>query len=248
MKKKVIIALVVIFFSIVLICNLNPGVENKIQKLNYSEKIKLKVPEPSGLSFDRMNGAFWTVSDEDSSVYQLSSEGNIIKSFKVDGYDLEGISVINDSMLVVILERIRTVLFLTKDGREINRFKLNLTGEPNKGLEGISYNPNLNTLYILNEKNPGLLISTDTSGNVLNKKELTFASDYSGLCYDKYNNELWITSDEDKAIFKCTVDGKLISKYKINIEQIEGISIDFKTSKIFIISDPLETLFIFDLP
>ncbi len=248
MKKTVIVLLILLFISLIVVCNWQSIKKEKIRELNYLEKIKLKVPEPSGLYFDFKKNVFWTVSDENSTIYKLTPKGKIIGSFTVDGYDLEGITKLNDSVLVAILERSRTVVFISGDGDEIKRFNLNYRGEPNEGLEGIAFNSNDNEFFIMNEKNPGLLITTDTSGNILNETRLNLASDYSGLCFDKNKNELWIISDEAKSIFKCKPDGSLINHYKVNINQIEGISIDFENSKLYIISDPLETLFVFDLP
>ena len=40
----------------------------------------------------------------------------------------------------------------------------------------------------------------------------------------------------------------LIKKYNIVIEQIEGISINFEKSLLYIISDPLEKLYVFEIP
>lgn len=247
MKKTAIIILTIILVSVVIICNW--PADNKVENLtlNYVEKIQLKVPEPSGLYFDKKRECFWTVSDEDSSVYKLNFNGEIINSFKVNGFDLEGITKLNDSTLVTILERTRTVLFINEDGREVSRFNLNYAGKPNQGLEGISYNQNNNTFFVLKEKNPGLLIVVGTDGKVLSEKELKLASDYSGLWYDDTKDELWIISDEANSIFRCKSNGELIKKYKVDIKQIEGIAIDFENSNLYIISDPLETLFKFNL-
>ncbi len=41
----------------------------------------------------------------------------------VDGLDLEGITIIKDSILVTVLERDRAIVFLDKKGKEQNRIK-----------------------------------------------------------------------------------------------------------------------------
>jgi uncharacterized protein YjiK len=150
--------------------------------------------------------------------------------------------------LVTVLEQDREVVFLNKSGKEIKRFTVDVKVKRNQGLEGVTFNKSDSTLFIITEKNPGLLIKVDLNGKILNKTKLKFASDYSGLQYSEYDSTLYIISDEDKAIFKCNLDGTVLEKYKIKIKQIEGIAIDSENSIMYIISDPLEKLFVFHLP
>ncbi|MBE0570325.1 MAG: SdiA-regulated domain-containing protein, partial [Ignavibacteriaceae bacterium] len=74
-------------------------------------------------------------------VYLIDSWGRVVISFKINGEDLEGITVIDDSTLAVVLERTREVVILDTSGLELKRAKLDLEGELNNGLEGISYDP-----------------------------------------------------------------------------------------------------------
>ena len=97
---------------------------------------------------------FWIVSDENSKVYLIDSWGKEIKSFKVNGNDLEGITVVDDSTLAVVLERSREVVILDTSGKELKRTSLDLEGELNSGLEGITYDPKEKKFYLLNEKKP----------------------------------------------------------------------------------------------
>lgn len=248
MKKKIILMLVLIFIMLVIIYNYSSsnGFTNKT--LHPITTIALHVPEPSGLHYEKSSNSLWTVSDENSTIYNISLEGKILSTLTVDGFDLEGITIIKDSILVTILERDRSVVFLNKLGKEKSKYSLSLEGKPNKGLEGIAYNPNKSILYVLNEKNPGMLITIDSTGSITSKNILDFASDFSGLCYNDIKDELWIISDENEAIFKCSSNGSLLAKYSVNIEQIEGIAIDFEDSKLYVISDPLEKLYIYELP
>ena len=249
MKKKILSILILITLIIIIYCNFNLKANDLTSNtLSVIKKIDLKIPEPSGLHFDDITNTLWVVSDENSTIYNIATDGHIISKLKVDGFDLEGITMVNDSILVTVLERDRVILFFDRAGKELNRINVDIRGKPNKGLEGITYNSKNNTFYVVNEKKPGLLLEIDPSGKIISKKDLNFASDYSGLFYNKLDNTLWIISDEDKALFKCSIDGKVLQKYSINIEQIEGVAIDLKNSLLFIISDPLEQLFIFELP
>ncbi len=248
MKKILIIITVISLISISNFCNSKNNINGISGKLKPISITKINVPEPSGLYFDEITNSLWTVSDESSKIYQINFKGEVLNSFSLSGIDLEGITFLNDTTIVTILERTREVVFLNINGKEIKRFSLSIYGKPNSGFEGIEFNPNNNHLYIVNEKVPCLLIETDLKGNIISQNKIEFAEDLSGLCYDKAKNELWIISDESKAIYKCKTDGTLIQKFAVEIKQIEGIAINFKESKLYIISDPEEKLYIFNLP
>ncbi|MCK7519097.1 MAG: SdiA-regulated domain-containing protein [Ignavibacteriales bacterium] len=103
----------------------------KRKNLTFSIAEKIPVTEPSGLDLTFDEKGFWIVSDQNSKVYLIDSWGRVVKSFKVDGEDLEGITVIDDSTLAVVLERTREVVILDTSGLELKRRKLNLKGELN---------------------------------------------------------------------------------------------------------------------
>lgn len=218
---------------------------NKLQLLN---KILLKLPEPSGITFNKKDKTLYVVSDEFSKIYKLLTNGKITDSISVNGFDLEGVTCINDTTLATILERNRTVVTLTTSGKELSRFNLDLYGKPNKGIEGIAFNPNNNHIYVLNEKKPGLLLEVELNGKLISKKKLNFAKDYSGLFFDEIKNELWITSHENKSIYKCTTDGTVLNSFFVDVQQLEGVAINFVTKKIYLICDKTHTLFIYLLP
>lgn len=115
----------------------------------------------------------------------------------------------------------------------------------NNGLEGITFNPNDNIFYVLNEKKPGLLIKWTPEKGILSIYNLNFAKDYSGICYS--NNHLWIVSDDSAVITKCDLNGNLLEKYDIPIEKAEGVVVDENDKKVYIISDATEELFVFEL-
>ncbi len=249
MKKSVLIVLIIILIAVIIYCNLfNNTAASVTSSLTPIEIIDIKVPEPSGLYYDDNTNTLWTVSDENSTIYNFDLEGKILDSIIVNGFDLEGITIIDDSIFAVILERAREVVFIDKKGNEIDRFSIDIPGKPNKGLEGITFNPKDRSLFVLNEKNSGLLFHLDISGNILDKHKLNYARDFSGIDYEESEGKLWIVSDEDESIYLCTLHGTYQEKYKVNIEQIEGIAVNSKESVLYLISDPLEKLFVFNLP
>ena len=213
----------------------------------FETKYELDIPEPSDLALSYDGNSLWTVSDDNSTVYQISFEGKIIKSFEVDGLDLEGITPIDKNTLAVVLERDRTIVFIDLDGNELNRVKIDLDGEPNSGFEGITFNTKNKHLYIVNEKEPGLLIELNSDYEILNKVELTFAKDYSGIIYNNDKDRFWIISDESSLIAECDINGNMLQSFVLELPQVEGVAIDKRKGKLYIVSDNTEQLYIFDL-
>jgi uncharacterized protein YjiK len=242
MKK---ILFVIIFLSINTLLVFCSGTDN--QKLKITGEFKLKVPEPSGLALTKDGKHLWTVSDQNSTVYLISLKGKIEKKFVVNAEDLEGVEVINDSTLAVISERSGEILLLNKNGIEIARKKLAFDGKDNMGPEGISFNPKNNHYFIVKEKNPKILIELDEKFKEIKRTNIKFADDLSGLDFSSKLNSLWMISDESKMIAKCDVAGNILEKYKVRIEQIEGIAVDETNKKIYIVSDKEEKLYVLEI-
>jgi len=137
---------------------------------------------------------------------------------------------------------------LDTSGKEIKRKKFDLKGKLNEGLEGICLNINTKDFYLLNEKQPGLLIKTDSSFKELFRKDLKLAKDYSDIFFSNLDYTLWILSDESKKIIQTDLNGNKIKEYRIKVEQPEGLVVDYKNKKIFIVSDKKEELYEFKLP
>ncbi len=242
----------VIYLSILLVLALcsscsKEKTENSIKTLSFSIAEKIPVPEPSGLDLSSDERNFWIVSDENSRVYFIDSWGRVVKSIKVNGEDLEGITVIDDSTLAVVLERTREAVILDTSGLELKRAKLDLEGELNNGLEGISYDPEEKKFFVLNEKKPRLLITLDENLNELTRDTLNFSKDVSGIYFDSNDKTLWILSDESQRIFKTDLSGNPIEEFKINIAQPEGITLNKARTKLYLISDKTGSLYVFNL-
>ena len=226
-------------------CNNKRG--EKVKTLTFSIAEELPVPEPSGIDISYDEKSFWIISDENSRIYLIDSWGKEIKSFKVEGEDLEGIAVVDDSTLAVVLESTREVVILDISGKELKRTSLALEGKLNSGLEGITYDPEEKKFYLLNEKKPQLLITLDKNLVELNRDTLSFSKDVSGIFFDDIDSTLWIVSDESKRIFKTDISGNPIEVFKIKITQPEGITFNKTRTKLYIVSDKTENLYVFDL-
>ncbi|MBT8386072.1 MAG: SdiA-regulated domain-containing protein, partial [Ignavibacteria bacterium] len=218
-----------LLIALLLILTANAGCmkekeEKSGEKITLLGRYDIPVPEPSGLALTRDQNGFWTVSDEDSYLYELDKYGKIIKRIKVDGVDLEGVTVIDEATLAIVLERTREVVVLDTSGTELQRVKINLGGEPNSGLEGITYNEGTKHFYVVTEKDPAFIIELDGDLNEVRRDTIKFAADVSGIFYDENDNVLWILSDEDKMVVKTDLELNIISKLKISTIQPEGIT------------------------
>lgn len=218
-------------------CKESESTENRKLGFESVRTIKLNLPDPSGIDLSFNNDGFWTVSDKNSTVYRLDKDGNTLRSFKVKGDDLEGITVVNKNKIAVVLERSREIILLDTLGKELTRRKLNLKGDLNSGLEGITFDSINKRFFVLNEKSPGLLIELDEHLNEIKRTALNLAKDYSGIFYEEKENVLWIISDESQRILITDVSGNLIEEYKTKIIQAEGITLDYENSKLYIVSD-----------
>lgn len=210
-------------------------------------EFKLKVPEPSGCVISYDNKYLWMVSDGNATVYKTDFKGKIVEKFAINAVDLEGITVVDENKLCVVQEEKRELLLIDNKGKELKRVKINFSGEANSGFEGVTFDSKRNKYYIVNEKKPCALITLDNNFKIINKKTLNFSKDLSDIYYDANNDCLWISSDESHMVIKCDLEGNVIQKYKVSIKQIEGITIDKDNKYLYLVSDPEERLYKFEV-
>jgi uncharacterized protein YjiK len=197
----------------------------------------LNIREPSGLSFSMSGDALYVVSDNTGGIYRIDFTGEVLEKLPFKGHDLEGIEVDkSNGDIWVVEERKQNILHLSRVGELIETISdIEAETKHNTGLEGIAKNGDI--LYLLIEKDPGLLIVYNISSKKQDHHKLDFAKDYSGIDYDATDNTLWIVSDESKTLNHCTLEGKLISGWKIDVKQAEGVAVDRAAKIAWIVSD-----------
>jgi uncharacterized protein YjiK len=247
MSQNCFCSLIIILISVTFFgCGKKEDEQTKTH-LNYLKAYDIPVSEASGLDLTFTENGFWTVSDENSTVYKLDNWGKIEKSITVNGIDLEGVSVVDEKTLAIVLERGREIVIFDTSGIESKRMNVDLTGELNNGLEGITYDPANKVFFVLNEKNPCLLLTFDKNLNELSRDTLSFIKDASGIHFDAKNKSLWILSDESQCVAKCDLNGNLLQKYYITVTQPEGLTLDAEVNKMYIVSDINNALYVFSL-
>lgn len=243
LQKHTFILSVTIIFCSISGCVYEKPDEDKISSLKRINAVKIDVPEPSDLAISLSKNYLWTVSDENNTVYRMDKSGNILQSFTIDGDDIEGITETASDRIVITLERTREVVMFDTSGNEIKREQIELLGDLNSGLEGITYNHEKKLFYVINEKDPGLLLILDENFKLLKKHFLKFALDYSAASYDPVEDKLWILSDESNLLAKTDLEGNFIEGFSFEIQQAEGVAFDPEEKLIYLISDRTGELF-----
>ncbi len=216
-------------------------------ELELVNSVNINVPEPSGLAINSSENILYVVSDHTAKVYALSPEGDLIQTFNYVGNDLEGVSTFTGNKLLLAEERSKEIVEFDMITGNISRHSINYTNnDENSGIEGVAFKENDGTTFILNEKDPGKLFRLRADFTIIVEYELTFANDYSGLCYDQILNVLWIVSDQNKTLNKCTLNGELIKKYSIPVSKAEGVAVT--NENIYIVSDSENKLYTFSKP
>jgi len=219
----------------------------KKKTLEYVASYKIKVKEPSGLAINHSGNVLYTVSDKTSKIYKLSMIGGVMETIDCEGNNLEGVSTFTSNKLLLAEEGAKTIIVFDMETGKGSNHKIKYKNkDKNSGIEGVTFDSNSETIFIINEKKPGKLIRLRKDFSVLATYDLDFADDYSGIFYENSSNLLWILSDQDKTVNKCTLKGKLIESYKIDIKQAEGIVVT--NNYIYIVSDAEEKLYSYKKP
>ncbi|RYD37837.1 MAG: hypothetical protein EOP87_02760, partial [Verrucomicrobiaceae bacterium] len=212
-------------------------------KLVASHHIDVKEPSDLDLSEDRKS--LWTVSDEGGIVYQMDLDGHLLGSFGSGLEDLEGVTTVGDKGLAVVSEKSREIVLMTSGGKHGSRAKLDMPGESNKGPESLTYNSAESVFYALKEKAPGTLVTLDASLRETSRAELNFAKDYSSMSYDPVRGHLWVMSDESDAVYVLDRDLRIQTVFSFDIEQAEGLAVDYEARKMWVVCDKSSILYTF---
>lgn len=233
-KKYFFYSVVFLFFS----CK--EGVSQS--GLKFISKSKIVVSEPSGITF--YDGSLFVVGDANSCLYQLTTKGLLVKKHAVSVKQMEGVTFdVKRNSFVLLSESKRAITFYSLSKGKEKTYKIKgKQKESNKGLEGICYNIDKESLFIVNESAPKQLLKITRKGKIKKKYDLKFAKDISGIVYDSVLKVYWVLSDESKALYKVSLKGKMIQKFPINIEKVEGIALG-DDRRLYIVSDLSSELF-----
>ncbi len=254
--------------------------EKAVLDLRFIESFKIAdkkhgFVEPSGLSLSHSGDSFWSVSDDTKAIFNLGLDGKVRKSasFPLDVNDLEGI-ILDPSgeLLYAVQEKNNQIIKIDVADRNmlVRRALADMEGydaiapllansSRNKGLEGITLDPEDGTIYVIVESEPRLLVlvSPDLqaiTGHRVLSAESGFVDDVendrgldiSGLAYDQRDGRIWIVSEKGARVFRYDLasnraqsapllipDGDDIKRLK----GAEGVAFDARTHRLYILTD-----------
>ncbi|MCC5869228.1 MAG: SdiA-regulated domain-containing protein [Gammaproteobacteria bacterium] len=213
----------------------------------------IAVSDPSGLALDYDGVHLWTVSDDPGmGMYQLTRQGEVVRHVPFASDDLEGIVVDPANLtLWVVEERLRQILNVTRDGVILSRTAVDVpANRPNDGLEGITINTRTGDFFVVNEKNPRLLLRLDRDLEILETVPIDFTGpfamgDLSGISYDPVENMLWIISDESRRIVVIDMQYNPVRVYQTGIVKGEGIAVDPDNRRVYAVCDEESRLYVY---
>ncbi len=209
----------------------------------------LDIAEPSGLSWALNKKDLLLVDDRTNQAYIISTTGKNLSTLAYKGDDTEGITIDGDNKEIWIAEEAESKLIrLDSAGKEIDSYLLDFQHDSKKkGLEGLTYDAQSKTFYVLNEAEPGLLITWQLNKGILTKKELQFAQDYSGIFFDNADQSLWIVSDQSKQLFYCDKAANVKQSFGLDFQKAEGVVVDTKLGRVYIVSDSEHKLYVYKI-
>ena len=211
--------------------------------------IELDIAEPSGLAYDPTTQTLWTVNDPPGNrIYNISLDGELLQTLDFVGDDLEGVAFdLSTNTLWIAEEGTSEIINISLQGEELQRIELSISQyTPGSGLEGICLGSS-GEFYLLKEKDPGLFIEVSQDFVTLTETELSFADDYSGICYDSTRDGFWIVSDESEMLYLWNLTNGVREQYSLGFSKAEGIVYIAETNSFYIVSDSEQKLYKFHL-
>ncbi len=209
------------------------------------------VEEPSGLAYDPKTNTLWTVRDGGGGLYQLNKRGELLGRIELLSNDLEGIAYLpSTDTFLVVEERTREILEIDRQGNVLWAIKVPIDYnwwdifQRNHGTEGVAFDPKSGRIFVINEKNPKVVMELIEGDVIVKSFEVTEAEDLSGIHFDTKSGNLLVLSHESKKIMEFTPDGKLISSFQIDAPKAEGITKD-SDGNIYIICEQSRALYMY---
>jgi len=246
-KYITFVILLFVFISCSLDENITESGDSYILVLD--SEIELDIVEPSGLTYDPNTQTLWTVNDPpNNQIYNIGLDGELLQTLDFVGDDLEGIAFdVSTNTLWIAEEGTSEIINISLQGEELQRIELSISQyTPGSGLEGLCLG-STGEFYLLKEKDPGLFIEISQDFSTLLETELSFADDYSGICYDSTRDGFWIVSDESEMLYLWDLTNGVREQYPLNFPKAEGVVFIAETNIFYIVSDSEQKLYTFHL-
>jgi len=209
---------------------------------SHSNSALVHIPEASGICYAKNTNSLFVANDE-GSVFEISTDGKILRKKRLGKYDLEGVTCDNNKgKLYFAVEGSDNILIVNQKTLAVQKevdikrtFKkvTVLKKDKKNGLEGIAITPN--GIYLSNQStkkwpksDPSVLIKI----NSLKKKKVAIKDivdhgykDIAGLSF--HNGYLYMVSDSENLLIKYDLKTKkTISTKKLPEAAYEGVTFD----------------------
>lgn len=214
----------------------------------------------SGLTYNPDTNTLFAVINHPESIIEMDKNGHLLRAISLGGFeDTEGLVYIGNERFVILEERRRSIVMIPIsadtvhiDRRGLRSLALPISGEANKGFEGIAADVASGRLFVVNEKKPRQLLQIDGFINYLPTTELSEPwnlednslgnSDIAGLHFDAQTGHLLLLSEESGKLSESDLRGTRHSQLNFGsldrrIPQAEGVTLDDE-GNLFILSEP----------
>lgn len=206
----------------------------------------LTIPEPSGLALSEDKSHLYIVSDHKGIIYETTLQGVVTREIKIKNSDYEGVAwSASNALFYLVDESKNKIKIYDIHGNKVTDHVLSAKASTKSGPEGIAIDASTDHIYVVNEKSPRLLYQLDSTFNEIRKQKIDFLSDISGIEVNPMDGAIWLMSDEDQRVVRLGKDGKPEATYLMDVEQMEGIAIDWDNKLMYVVSDKEEELHIY---
>jgi len=227
----------------------------------YTPKGRMRIPglrNSSGMTFNPDTGTLFIVQDSPPMVREISPDGELIRSWKIDNVDdIEGVAYLGNGRFALAEESSGKIRFfhLEPNAAAVTLEEKTIQAAPptddNTGIEGICASPDGKTLYVVEEKTPKKIYKIDlASGKTSSpwRLETLDIGDASGLSPAPKPGHILILSQESRKIVECDEKGNVLATLSLEkrrnglrskpVDKPEGIALDPKSKKVFICGEP----------
>lgn len=217
-------------------------------KLELLSWTALELHEPSDMAVVPGSDAqrFYMVSDN-GYVGELDVQGRLLRRSEEIAYDLEGIMVHGDE-LIVVDERARRILWLEPATFSVKRrLTVPYAGGRNKGYEAIAWNPVKQRFLLITERDPVTIFELDADMRHVNEHPFERGiRDISSATW--HDGHLWLLSDMDMLVLKCDPqDYRVLERFHVPVINPEGFAFG-RDGVLHVVSDDRERLYTFRMP
>jgi uncharacterized protein YjiK len=214
--------------------------------------------DASALAVHFETGNLWAITDDDVRLVEFTNKGRFVREVELIGIeDAEGLCHAGgDRFLIAEEKKMRiTLIDVPPDAAKVECdgrcLQIDVKSKKNKGLEGVAYDAETDTLFAVREDKPPAVyrvhpLKSDDRKTKKCSFDLDGFDDLSDLYFDSPTGWLWLLSDQSKLAAAFDSQGERVIALKLkkgrhglpeDVPQAEGIVRD-RQGALYICSEP----------